>query len=167
MWGCGYHPAQGSLMHSHLPEADSRAAIEARITPCPATHDLESVVLVSDSVMEELGIEFGDGVRIDTSSGRVACAFAERAGESELAEGSVGIGSMLRRSLRSRVHSTVSLTSLSLKELEEVALTPWIDITLLQGLHTHLETYLAGKRVAASQGMLVYAPLPESSAGSW
>lgn len=141
-------------------------AVDLRLVPANEGIDMQTVVVVADDDLGRLGLASGDSVCLETIAGRTAYAFiGPTGGDAEV--GTIEVGSMLRRGLRARTHSTIAVSRTEIREAEEVALTPWIDTTFFQGLHAHLEKHLAATHVVASLGMLVYAPLPDSAAGSW
>src|SRR5581483_10621298 len=123
-------------------------------------------VRLDAALMQKLGLEPENFVRVATDRGRSIIVRLDPPMESDKGSGSIRLDRFVRQALKAHLNEDVEIEKTELGPVKRIELRPAIDVSLAHDLSPHLKSVMAQNRTPASNGAVVYVPFPHSHAGT-
>lgn len=164
--------AERSHGHSHDRQGHAHGAVEAshvaRIDPQPSDYRDPRLcaAYLAQHVMDAIGVQAGDVVRVSTRRGRSVVARIA-GGHPEDSNDSIRFDRFTRQALKAYPHEQVTVERAELFPTPEITLLPAVDLSMLHlpDLVPQTKAILVEQETPVREGMLLYVQLPDRRAG--
>jgi transitional endoplasmic reticulum ATPase len=116
------------------------------------------------ALMDKLGVQAGDLVRVATERGRSIIVRLDPPKEDDA--GVVRLDRFVRQALKAHLNEQVEVETAEIGTLKRIELNPAVDVTMAHDLVPHIKKVLVENKTPASNGAVLYIPFPNSYAGT-
>jgi transitional endoplasmic reticulum ATPase len=150
--------------HRHDTSTHVHAGIDHLATDITTAARL--LVRIDRALMDALGVQANDVVRIGTERGRSLLARVDEPDAADTGRAIVRLDRFARQALKAHLNDDVEIERAPLAPVSRVELVPAIDVSRAHELVPHLKRLLAEARTPLSRGAVLYLPFPDSPAGT-